>query len=116
MQELHGYYLEDLSPGMTALYAKTVTDADVVLWDPKATKTLSAKTQHSKGDFNIFEGRQVMGLPSHTISRGKLVYAHGDLRAERGAGQYFKRPAFGPNFQAVQKRAQEMAPTAVARA
>ena len=31
MQELHGYYLEDLRPGMTALYAKTVTDADVVL-------------------------------------------------------------------------------------
>ncbi|UBB19126.1 dihydropyrimidinase [Comamonas odontotermitis] len=91
-------------------------DADVVLWDPKATKTLSVKTQHSKGDFNIFEGRQVTGLPSHTISRGKVVYANGDLRAEKNAGQYFKRPAFGPNFQAVQKRAQEMAPTAVARA
>ncbi|MGF6211608.1 dihydropyrimidinase [Comamonas sp. 4034] len=91
-------------------------DADVVLWDPKATKTLSVKTQYSKGDFNIFEGRQVTGLPSHTISRGKVVYANGDLRAEKNAGQYFKRPAFGPNFQAVQKRAQEMAPTAVARA
>ena len=32
MQELHGFYLEDLAPGMTALYAKTVTDADVVLF------------------------------------------------------------------------------------
>ncbi|GAB2816344.1 dihydropyrimidinase [Comamonas piscis] len=91
-------------------------DADVVLWDPKATKTLSAKTQHSKGDFNIFEGRQVTGLPSHTISRGRVVYANGELRAEKGAGQYFKRPAFGPNFQAVHKRAQETAPTAVVRA
>ena len=90
-------------------------DADVVLWDPKATKTLSAKTQHSKGDFNIFEGRTVTGLPSHTISRGKVVYANGDLRAEQGAGQYFKRPAFGANFQAVQKRAQDTAPTAVQR-
>ena len=91
-------------------------DADVVLWDPKATKTLSVKTQHSKGDFNIFEGRHVTGLPSHTISRGKVVYANGDLRAEKSAGQYFKRPAFGPNFQAVQKRAQDLAPTAVKRA
>ena len=90
-------------------------DADVVLWDPQATKTLSAKTQHSKGDFNIFEGREVTGLPSHTISRGKLVYANGDLRAEQGAGQYFKRPAFGANFQAVQKRAQDLAPSAVQR-
>ncbi|MDR2335918.1 MAG: dihydropyrimidinase [Burkholderiaceae bacterium] len=90
-------------------------DADIVLWDPKATKTLSVKTQHSKGDFNIFEGRQVTGLPSHTISRGKVVYANGDLRAEKNAGQYFKRPAFGPNFQAVQKRAQDLAPAAVER-
>lgn len=90
-------------------------DADIVLWDPKATKTLSVKTQHSKGDFNIFEGRQVTGIPSHTISRGKVVYANGDLRAEKNAGQYFKRPAFGPNFQAVQKRAQDLAPAAVER-
>ncbi|CAN5453509.1 dihydropyrimidinase [soil metagenome] len=29
-------------------------DADLVVWEPEGTKTLSAKTQHSKGDFNIF--------------------------------------------------------------
>jgi dihydropyrimidinase len=45
-------------------------DADLVVWDPAGTKTLSAKTQHSKGDFNIFEGRTVKGIPSHTISQG----------------------------------------------
>ena len=32
MQELHGYYLEDLEVGMSASYAKTITDADVVLF------------------------------------------------------------------------------------
>ncbi len=32
MEELHGYYLEDLSVGMNALHAKTVTDADVILF------------------------------------------------------------------------------------
>lgn len=32
MQELHGYYLEDLAVGMTASYAKTITEADVVLF------------------------------------------------------------------------------------
>lgn len=30
--ELHGYYLEDLEVGMSASYAKTITDADVVLF------------------------------------------------------------------------------------
>jgi len=31
------------------------------VWDPAGTKTLSSKTQHSKGDFNLFEGRTVKG-------------------------------------------------------
>ena len=30
--ELHGYYLDDLSLGMTAIYAKTMTDADIVMF------------------------------------------------------------------------------------
>ncbi|MNT37599.1 phenylhydantoinase [compost metagenome] len=55
------------------------------------------------------------GIPSHTISQGHVVYANGDLRAEQGKGRYIKRPAFGSNFQAVQKRAHDLAPTAVAR-
>lgn len=90
-------------------------DADLVLWDPQGHKTLSAKTQHSKGDFNIFEGRTVRGIPSHTISRGELVFVQGDLRAKQGAGRYLKRPAFGPNFEAVQRRAETLAPSAVIR-
>jgi len=90
-------------------------DADIVLWDPKATKTISVKTQFSKGDFNIFEGRQITGLATHTLSQGKLVWADGDLRAVAGAGRYIKRPAFGPNFQAVTRRALDLAPSAVAR-
>jgi len=90
-------------------------DADLVLWDPTAEKTLSAKTQHSKGDFNIFEGRKVRGVPSHTVSQGRLVYANGDLRAVSGAGRYVKRPAFGVNFEAAAKRVQATASSAVER-
>src|SRR5687767_6403630 len=90
-------------------------DADIVLWDASATKTVSVKTQFSKGDVNIFEGRKIKGLATHTLSQGKLVWADGDLRAVQGAGRYIKRPPFGPNFQAVAKRTQELAPSAVAR-
>ena len=90
-------------------------DADLVVWDPQATKTLSAKTQHSKGDFNVFEGRAVRGLPSHTVSQGKLVYVLGDLRAERGVGRYIKRPAFGSNFVAAKLRTETLASTPVVR-
>jgi len=90
-------------------------DADLVLWDPEGSRTISAKTHRSKVDFNIFEGRKVRGIPSHTVSQGRVVYANGDLRAEPGKGRYLKRPAFGTNFQAAALRTQDLAPTAVKR-
>ncbi len=91
-------------------------DADLVVWDPAATKTLSVKTQRSLGDFNVFEGMQCTGLPSHTVAHGKVVYKHGELRAERGAGRYVKRPAFGPQFDALARKAQLAEPVPVVRA
>ncbi len=90
-------------------------DADLVVWDPEGSKTLSAKTQFSKGDFNIFEGRTVRGIPSHTVSQGKLVFVQGDLRAERGVGRYIKRPAFNANFAPMALRAEVLKPAAVVR-
>ena len=90
-------------------------DADLVVWDPQGHKTISVKTQHSKGDYNVFEGRQVKGVPTTTISQGKVVFSNGELRAVKGAGRYIKRPPFGTDFDAMKLRAQTMAPTAVAR-
>ena len=90
-------------------------DADLVVWDPAGTKTLSVKTQFSKGDFNIFEGRTVKGIPSHTVSRGELVFVQGDLRAVQGTGRYIKRAPFSSNFAASKLRADALAPTAVQR-
>jgi dihydropyrimidinase len=69
-------------------------DADLVVWDPNASRTISVKTHHQNVDFNIFEGMTVEGTNSHTISQGKVTYALGDLRAEKGAGRYIKRPKF----------------------
>ena len=90
-------------------------DADLVVWDPAGTKTLSVTTQHSKGDFNIFEGRNVKGIPSHTVSQGELVFVQGDLRAVKGKGRYIKRAPFGANFAATKLRTEALTPTAVKR-
>lgn len=90
-------------------------DADLVVWDPKSTRTISAKTHHQNIDFNIFEGRTVTGIPSHTISRGKIVWKNGVLNAVRGAGQYVKRPPFNSMFDALKKYAKVNTPTAVNR-
>jgi dihydropyrimidinase len=91
------------------------SDADLVLWDPEATRTLSAQTQRSRVDYNVFEGRTVTGVPTHTVSQGKVVYARGDLRAERGAGRYVKRPPFAPVFGALSRKSRLTKPTAVMR-
>lgn len=83
-------------------------DADIVLWDPAGSRTLSVKTQFSKGDFNVFEGRKVTGVPTHTLSGGRLVYKEGELRAVAGQGRYIKRPPFSPIFSALDKMKVQM--------
>ncbi len=90
-------------------------DADIVVWDPTASKTISTKTDHQNIDFNIFEGMTVMGCASHTISQGKVVYANGELNVERGAGRYIDRPAFAPYYKALEIQAKRAAPVAVQR-
>ena len=90
-------------------------DADLVLWDPLGTRTISAKTHHQQVDFNIFEGKTVRGVPSHTISQGKLLWVDGDLRAERGAGRYVERPPYPAVFDLLSKRAEASKATAVER-
>jgi dihydropyrimidinase len=84
-------------------------DADLVVWDANAKRTISAKTHHQNVDFNVFEGRTVQGIASQTIAAGKLVWSDGDLRAERGAGQYLSRKTFAPYFEANNKRKAVMA-------
>ncbi|MDJ0653984.1 MAG: dihydropyrimidinase [Xanthomonadales bacterium] len=90
-------------------------DADIVVWDPDASKTISAKTHHQQVDFNIFEGMTVKGCASHTVSAGKVVYRDGQLQVERGAGQYVDRPPFASFYEALKAQAAHNKPTAVER-
>jgi dihydropyrimidinase len=90
-------------------------DADLVIWDPAASKTISAETHHQKIDYNIFEGMTVQGGASYTLSRGKVVFADGELRVERGAGRYVNRPPYASYYDAMQKSAEHKKPSAVQR-
>ncbi|HVP15225.1 MAG TPA: dihydropyrimidinase [Terriglobales bacterium] len=69
------------------------SDADLVLYDPAATSTLSAARQHSKCDRNPYEGFSVKGSPTHVIVNGRVAFADGKLRVERGAGRFLARRA-----------------------
>lgn len=66
-------------------------DADLVVFDPKGTSTISAKTHHHRCDRSIFEGFQVKGKASHVIVNGRVQFKDGKLDVQRGAGRYLPR-------------------------
>ncbi len=90
-------------------------DADLVIWNPTASKTLSAKTQQSSIEFSIFEGMEIHGIPETTICNGKLAWHDGRLAAQSGDGQYINRPPYAPFYSALKKRQQMCKPKAVLR-
>ncbi|MBL9105249.1 MAG: dihydropyrimidinase [Myxococcales bacterium] len=67
------------------------SDADLFVYDPAPTSTISASTHRHNCDRNIFEGFAIQGAVTHTIVAGRVQYKHGDLRVERGAGRYLPR-------------------------
>lgn len=66
-------------------------DADIVVWDPKKTHTLSAATHHMRCDYNLFEGMRVRGVPVQVYLRGKQIVNGADFHGENGAGQFVRR-------------------------
>jgi dihydropyrimidinase len=90
-------------------------DADLVVWDAAASRTISAETHHQNVDFNIYEGMVVQGVCKVSLSRGRVVWNDGDVRTERGTGRYTKRKPFA-NYWAAQLRRNALAePTPVHR-
>ena len=63
------------------------SDADIVVWDPEATGTVRADAFASRADHTIYEGWEMRGLPRHTISRGEVIVADGELQATPGRGR-----------------------------
>jgi len=62
-----------------------------VVWDPAKSKTISAGTQQSAIDYNVFEGKTVTGLPRFTLTRGQVAVVDGVVRTQEGHGQFVAR-------------------------
>jgi len=69
-------------------------DADIIVLDPKKAKTISAKTQQSAIDYNVFEGKQVSGLPRYTLTRGHVAIEDGTVKTQQGHGQFVAREPY----------------------
>jgi dihydropyrimidinase len=67
------------------------SDADIVVFDPNRTMTLSAKTLHMNVDYNPYEGRQVTGAADTVLTRGRLIIENGKFVGGKGGGSFLKR-------------------------
>ena len=72
------------------------SDADIVIWDPEATRTISAKTHHQACDFNIFEGMTCHGVPEVVIVKGRVCVENGVVRVAEGHGSFLETPTYPP--------------------
>jgi Dihydroorotase and related cyclic amidohydrolases len=67
------------------------SDADIVIYDPAATQTLSAETHHMNVDYSAYEGLQITGKVQTVLSRGRTVIADGEFKGNAGHGQFLQR-------------------------
>jgi dihydropyrimidinase len=70
-------------------------DADLVVFDPERRETISASAHHSRCDYNLYEGAELVGGPEHVLLRGSLLVEDGELVAAPGTGRFVRRARFG---------------------
>jgi len=64
MDKLHGYYFEDLEVGMHDVFAKTITDTDIVVFAGISGDTNPVHLNHEFASQTMFEGRIAHGMLS----------------------------------------------------
>jgi dihydropyrimidinase len=67
------------------------SDADIVIYDPRARQVLSAATHHMNVDYSAYEGIEVTGKAETVLSRGQVVIDAGEYCGEAGHGRFLKR-------------------------
>ena len=67
------------------------SDADIVIFDPEDTRTLTLDGLHADSDYSIWEGFECRGYPVTTILRGKVVVEDGKLTGSPSDGRWVPR-------------------------
>src|SRR5437868_3966610 len=70
------------------------SDADLVIFDPNRSHTISAKNHHMRVDYSMFEGNQVTGMPHAVLSRGQVIVEDDKFLGRPGAGELLKRATY----------------------
>ncbi|GAA4697717.1 dihydropyrimidinase [Streptomyces youssoufiensis] len=67
------------------------SDADLVIYDPRASQVISARTHHMSVDYSAYEGREVTGRCETVLSRGEVVIDRRTFTGRAGHGRYVPR-------------------------
>ncbi|HXG27112.1 MAG TPA: dihydropyrimidinase [Candidatus Binatia bacterium] len=70
-------------------------DADLVLFDPAARRTMRAADLHHTSDYTPYEGREITGAVRSVFVRGRPVIRDGAFVGTRGFGQFVDRTSAG---------------------
>jgi len=70
------------------------SDADLVIFDPERTATISAAAQHQRVDYTPYEGMRVKGMPDIVLLRGRVIVRGSEYVGGTGGGQYLPRKTF----------------------
>ncbi|XP_021734242.1 dihydropyrimidinase-like [Chenopodium quinoa] len=79
------------------------SDADIIILNPNASFTISAKLHQYRTDTNVYEGVTGKGKVEVTIAGGKIVWKNGELKAFPGSGKYVEMPPFSYVFDGIEK-------------
>ncbi|MCB5409733.1 dihydropyrimidinase [Pseudogemmobacter faecipullorum] len=90
-------------------------DADLIVWDPQKSRTITAEKQVSAIDYNVFEGWEVKGLPRYVLSRGTIMAEDGVLNSREGHGEFVARAPNGAVNRALSTWKDLTSPRAVPR-
>ena len=84
------------------------SNADIVIWDPKATRTISKENHNLKADFNIFEGMECHGVADTVIVQGKVMVDEGRIRCMQGFGRFIPLSPFASHiFEKIRARQED---------
>jgi len=75
-----------LFPGKGSL--EPGTDADILIFDPKAESVLNNETCHTAAGYTAYDGMKVKGKAETVILRGEIILQNGEFLGKRGSGKF----------------------------
>ncbi len=69
-------------------------DADIVIYNPNNSHTLSHDLMHGSCDYTAYEGQNIQGDIEYVIQRGKIIGKDGKFLGTEGDGKFIHRKGF----------------------